>query len=256
MATIKTCTCAQCGVRFETTHKRKYCSKPCLWRLANEKRGKRSRAEQRKKEYERTHRECPECRQMFKKSRHDSHSKGPQVYCSISCRHAEANRRKAVDDFIARERRIYRQWAQASKPQRVGNTCNDCGLPVAKSAQRCEACKGARRRDCRKRARLSPSYRAGKARSKALRRQRRRNARVETFDPFEVFERDGWRCHMCNRKTPKRLRGTYEDNAPELDHIITLAEGGEHSRRNTACACRKCNIAKVGKSQGQMRLVA
>lgn len=85
---------------------------------------------------------------------------------------------------------------------------------------------------------------------------RLRSVTIERFDPVEVLERDGWRCHLCGCNTPKRLRGSYEDNAPELDHIVPLAAGGEHSRRNTACACRKCNIAKSDKPLGQMRLMA
>jgi 5-methylcytosine-specific restriction endonuclease McrA len=79
---------------------------------------------------------------------------------------------------------------------------------------------------------------------------------AERFDPLEVLARDGWRCHICGVSTPKRLRGTFDDRAPELDHIIPLAAGGEHTRLNTACACRKCNIAKSNKPLGQLRLVA
>lgn len=74
------------------------------------------------------------------------------------------------------------------------------------------------------------------------------------FDPSLVFERDGWRCHICGRKTPKRLRGSTDDRAPELDHIVTIADGGEHSERNTSCACRRCNRHKGAKSMGQMFL--
>jgi 5-methylcytosine-specific restriction endonuclease McrA len=85
---------------------------------------------------------------------------------------------------------------------------------------------------------------------------RMKTARTERFDPIAVFERDRWHCHLCGCRTPQRLRGTFEANAPELDHIIPLAAGGEHSRRNTACACRRCNIAKADRPMGQLRLIA
>jgi 5-methylcytosine-specific restriction endonuclease McrA len=71
---------------------------------------------------------------------------------------------------------------------------------------------------------------------------------------FKVFERDGWRCQLCGVSTPKSLNGTYEDRAPELDHIVPFAAGGGHTWDNVQCSCRKCNAAKGCKPLGQMRL--
>lgn len=90
---------------------------------------------------------------------------------------------------------------------------------------------------------------------KAKERARTHNATRESVNPMKVFERDGWRCQLCRVATPKRLRGTYDERAPELDHIVPLAVGGEHSYRNTQCACRRCNAEKGSKPLGQMRLV-
>lgn len=73
-------------------------------------------------------------------------------------------------------------------------------------------------------------------------------------NPITVFDRDGWRCHLCGRKTPKDLRGTTDDRAPELDHIVPLAAGGDHSYENAACACRRCNREKGARPLGQMLL--
>ena len=39
-------------------------------------------------------------------------------------------------------------------------------------------------------------------------------------------------------------RGSYDDDAPELEHVVALSKGGEHSYRNCRCACRACNIIK------------
>lgn len=91
---------------------------------------------------------------------------------------------------------------------------------------------------------------------KAARRARIRNAQtVESVNPFMVFKRDGWRCKLCGCKAPKRLRGTADDRAPELDHVVPLALGGEHSYANTQCLCRKCNQAKGATVAGQMPLL-
>jgi 5-methylcytosine-specific restriction endonuclease McrA len=87
-----------------------------------------------------------------------------------------------------------------------------------------------------------------KAHKKAWRLKRKamdRGATVsDNFNPFKVFDRDGWKCQICGTKTPKSLRGTYKPNAPELDHILPIGKGGEHSYCNTQCACRRCNGAK------------
>jgi 5-methylcytosine-specific restriction endonuclease McrA len=74
-------------------------------------------------------------------------------------------------------------------------------------------------------------------------------------DPFKVFERDGWRCHLCLKPTRKDKRGTNHDRAPELDHIIPLAKGGAHTYANTACSCRKCNRWKRDTVIGQPSLL-
>jgi 5-methylcytosine-specific restriction endonuclease McrA len=72
--------------------------------------------------------------------------------------------------------------------------------------------------------------------------------------PLKVFLRDGYRCQLCGCATPKRLRGTYKPNAPELDHIVPIAAGGGHTWDNVQCACRSCNHQKRDKPLGQMRL--
>ncbi|MBC7149012.1 MAG: HNH endonuclease [Rhizobium sp.] len=87
-------------------------------------------------------------------------------------------------------------------------------------------------------------------------RARLRAAFVESVDPIKVFERDKWKCQLCGCKTPRSLRGTYDDMAPELDHIMPLALGGAHSYMNTQCLCRKCNAAKSDTPPVQVGLFA
>ena len=87
------------------------------------------------------------------------------------------------------------------------------------------------------------------------RRARHHGVEYESIPVKQVFERDGWRCQICGRKTPKRLRGTIKPNAPELDHRIPMAMGGGHVWGNVQCACRECNQRKGGTaSHGQMPL--
>lgn len=163
-------------------------------------------------------------------------------YCDCGSE-LEARRLRCAPCAAERARVQTRDWYYR---ERGRPTCLGCGtfLPNDGSyMRRCEPCRVAH---------AASQRRIGRA----IRKRRVQNAVVERFDPLEVLERDGWKCHICGRRTPKRLRGTYDDRAPEVDHVVPLAAGGEHSRRNTACACRRCNIAKGSKPLGQLRLVA
>ena len=98
------------------------------------------------------------------------------------------------------------------------------------------------------------SRRVSKAAEKALRRARESSA-MERVNPSRVFERDGWRCQICGKDTPKAARGSMKSNAPELDHRIPLSRGGGHTYANTQCACRACNGVKGNKTDiGQLPL--
>lgn len=84
---------------------------------------------------------------------------------------------------------------------------------------------------------------------RGVNRARAAGCKTEPIDPLVVLNRGGWRCYLCGEETPQSLRGTWDPRAPEVDHIIPLAAGGDHSYANTACACRECNHAK-GASEG------
>lgn len=85
-------------------------------------------------------------------------------------------------------------------------------------------------------------------------RARRYGGARESFNPLDVLARDRWRCQLCGIKTPQAKRGSMDDNAPELDHIIPLSKGGPHTRANTQCLCRKCNSVKGDAARGQLGL--
>jgi 5-methylcytosine-specific restriction endonuclease McrA len=96
-----------------------------------------------------------------------------------------------------------------------------------------------------------------KANSKARPRRRalKRGANIESFSPIEIFERDGYICQLCGIKTRPDFKSQYHPKRPELDHIIPLSIGGDHSMVNTQCLCRHCNITKSNSGKGdQLRL--
>lgn len=200
---------------------------------------------------------CGHCGESFKPKRYDR-----TAYCSRECAFAGKAAAPSCalwagycagcgNAFVSRRMRAYCNEA-CHKPTEYISTapeskaCKTCGCnfkpPIAKTRQE-DFC-GA---ECRKAAK------SGQRRiAKGVRRARKRACHVEAVDPFKVFNRDGWRCQMCKIRTPKTKRGSYDDNAPELDHIIPISKGGEHSYRNTQCSCRKCNREKSDTPRGQL----
>ncbi len=90
--------------------------------------------------------------------------------------------------------------------------------------------------------------------SRAARKAKYWGGLTGPVDPLAILERDGWRCQLCGCKTPKSKRGTYESNAPEIDHIVPLVKGGSHLDYNLQCTCRRCNASKGARAIGQLRL--
>lgn len=82
------------------------------------------------------------------------------------------------------------------------------------------------------------------------RNYKRRNHTIvinSNLDILAVFRKYKWICQDCGCSTPKELRGTFLPNSPELDHIIPISKGGEHTYRNVQLLCRKCNLKKGNK---------
>lgn len=258
--------CIHCG---KPTTKTKYCSPCCSWTARDRLKGVRPLVEVKAERRAAAERECQRCGVKFVKSGGGN----PGKFCSKRCASSRKRGPKPSPSWV-RDCAMYRRWAEriasdveaerrkearavkAARAALLGaiicfvrnpkRQCVECGDPIGHyHAKRslCNSC-GKAKAQASKRA----SRTAGKARLRA--------ATVDMFDPIEILERDNWRCHMCGCQTPKRLRGTFKDNAPEVDHLIPLAAGGEHSRRNVACACRKCNIAKADRPMGQLRLIA
>ena len=81
-------------------------------------------------------------------------------------------------------------------------------------------------------------------------------ATVEKFTPQEVFDRDRYICQSCGIKTRPDYKNQYHPKYPNLDHIIPLSVGGDHSKKNTQCLCYKCNLEKGNRhANDQMLLI-
>ena len=210
-----TLTCQHCGITVTRKEQRydhgKYCSRPCSYAaktVASEVRRAKAK-EERKKEVE-----------------------------------ANAAKRKAEQHAARVLREALREADKEAKAK--APKIKDCVICVGEYDHKdrphpAPVCSKPCFVEYKRRARKKPGARAAKYASKARRRMLEKDALVEKVDPIAVFERDGWKCYICGKDTPRELRGTNHDDAPELEHKISLFNGGDHSYANTACACRRCN---------------
>lgn len=227
--------CIVCSKAFTSNKPNaKYCSVRCKDRRPRPNRGPRPSGKHAFEE-----RQCKACSGSYVARKDNT-----RVFCSDPCRE-DWNRITRAVSF-----RVYRRI----KAQPVVRQCPDCGGTPAPHLHRCLPCRDTARAKARASAKQRDKTTGLKSARRKARKVKLRGVRVETVNLLKVLERDNWTCQLCGIKTPKKLRGTYDDRAPEVDHIVALAAGGEHSYRNTQCACRKCNIAKSGAAKGQLRL--
>ena len=215
--------------------------------------------------------DCLACKKVVKRNRHGS--RDAKQYCSKQCatnhrvaineeiralrRIAENNKPKPiVDVYLLGEIKAIKQIAKKAKSSKL---CLHCSRIVYtknmllhpncrkeyNEIKRKEYKESERYKQVRKAYKQTESYKAKRKTDKAKRKALIRGASAaEPINPDFILERDKYRCYICGIKTPKKLRGTYEDNAPEVDHIIPLSKGGLHVESNLRCACRKCNGLK------------
>jgi 5-methylcytosine-specific restriction endonuclease McrA len=66
----------------------------------------------------------------------------------------------------------------------------------------------------------------------------------ERVYPLKVFERDKWTCYICQGPVDPLKRGTNFPDAPEIDHVVSIRNGGKHTYDNVKTAHRSCNAMK------------
>ena len=215
---------------------------------------------------DRQSRSCEQCGTAFVKPRQSSTS---GRFCSRPCafaakRQAAQNRRQQKQAVLAEAsvvraevravREAARQAALEDKRQTapIQATCSDCSAPIVRQkrrlAYRCRRCTR-RQVNARQRAlgRKHNGRHEQRAKAKGL-------PRDYSITPDKLFTRDGWRCQLCGRATPIKLKGLQHPSSPTIDHIIPIGLGGGHTWDNVQCACHACNQSKGAKPMGQLRL--
>ena len=98
-------------------------------------------------------------------------------------------------------------------------------------------------------------YEAHRARvHRDRRRARQRDAYRADVHRTKVYTSDGYRCHLCGKKTDP-TKSVPHPKAPTIDHVIPLAVGGTHEPSNCRTACFLCNATKGHKGGGEQLLL-
>lgn len=94
--------------------------------------------------------------------------------------------------------------------------------------------------------------RANRAKDKA----RRRGATTcgEAFTVQEIGERDGWLCHLCGDPVANR-EYNFGPLDPTIDHLVPVADGGDHTRANVKLAHMICNATRQTGGIVQLQLI-
>lgn len=259
-------TCRTCGAQFLHHRRKAYCSTRCRPSVIAKREAKRGDKPQRWADgIPECHKEhtCLNCGVAFKPKR-----AGRTKFCGRGCglewTGLQITLRRTggrVSVSVLRKRCA----ACGRRHSNAGTYCGDECRPPAYARRiyaNCRNCgkafdrrdDGATRYMCSQSCASESDARARRAERKARRARERGARRTEIIDPLKVFERDGWRCGICGRKTHKAKRGSHHPRAPELDHIVALANGGTHTWRNVQCSCRECNGRKGATNYGQIPL--
>ncbi|CAN5497261.1 hypothetical protein BH24ACT5_BH24ACT5_21300 [soil metagenome] len=95
------------------------------------------------------------------------------------------------------------------------------------------------------------------AASSQVRRARLLGLPSEPIRKIDIFERDGWRCHLCHKRIDPRSRYPHPLSA-SLDHVIPVSVLGSpgHVRSNVAASHLTCNLRKhVSPMSEQLTLI-
>lgn len=166
-----------------------------------------------------------------KKAAH-THSNAVRLYGTSARRH------RAETKLIAAARGL-----QGSKRARLpfyAGWCSECGQPfVARGNRALSTC-------C--------SFKCSRRAIDAARHAAKRGAVTQVrYRRVDIFERDGWRCHICGKKIRCSLPHSHPLGAT-LDHLIPLADGGADAPDNVAAAHRLCNSIKGVSGPAQLLL--
>jgi hypothetical protein len=139
----------------------------------------------------------------------------------------KSDRRYCLGSWCAQKAYQMRKKTGSSLPKEFHVNCTGCG--TAFTAKHVEA------KWCSKKCanRHWGNLRARQARSPLL----------EAYADREIFERDGWVCHLCGFPIDP-CASRMDPAGATIDHVIPIAKGGKDWALNVKAAHRSCNVKK------------
>lgn len=250
-------TCALCGATFTRPASggvKLYCSRQCTRRVANAKRrGTTPRQPIRSFRCETCGLACVPGENV---ANHAARFCGKE--CKRRWHHEfgsnEPSAERLERERVARRRNAAQKRASAARRGTIGvgrwagHTCSECGTTYIGRLNQSDS-------------RARNVYCGPTCKNRYFARVRRAQLRnVGMGDPVrrhEIYERDGYRCQLCN-KPVKRDAVVPHPKAPVLDHIIPLGKNGTHEPANVQLAHFMCNSIKsdnIGGAGDQLRLI-
>jgi hypothetical protein len=136
--------------------------------------------------------------------------------------------------------------------------CARCGCSTIAKGHRgpgrrvCGSCRESAGKEARRRARrkYGKNHRS---------RARHHGVKYVAFPIRNIYERDGYRCQICNKQVFQKAMYRKSDGkihplSPTIDHIVPMSRGGNHEPDNCQTACFLCNSRKSDSGGGQLRL--
>lgn len=216
------------------------------------------------KVYRASHRKlriCTVCNNEFRPTKHYGglELKQNRFYCSDDCKNIDKTKRKEKNKkpvkivnkkikeivydkcYMCSKSFIKKNFKHVTCSQECGYNKNKQDRRLPQTSLKCDYCNKSfigihSRRYC--------SQKCGERDNKITDRIRKYGSIKEKIYKKKIFEKYNWKCVVCDTLTPIELRGTKNDNAPELDHIVPLSKGGTHTNDNMQLLCRNCNNLK------------
>lgn len=86
-------------------------------------------------------------------------------------------------------------------------------------------------------------------------RRRLRSALVPGVGDEVIYERDRWKCHLCDLPVSRTLTNPHP-MSPSIDHLVPIDDDGSDDPANLATAHLACNLYKHTAAMGeQLRLI-
>jgi 5-methylcytosine-specific restriction endonuclease McrA len=183
---------------------------------------------------------CSMCRQELPSeafAKDSSRKDGLQRNCK-PCVREYGRRHRAKPEVAAHRAQRAREWAKANPEKRLAaSRASKRRTPPEIRTARWQSWAERNRERLAERDRRRKQEERQKFRDyEAARRARRRDQFVEHVDSAVLYERDNGICGICNEPVDK--------NDFQIDHVIPLCQGGEHSYANTQVAHAICNVRK------------